>query len=284
MYQFLIIAYLFTIHVLNGRLFEDTNGEITCVANNGSSVVDYILASTDIFDSILHFKVGSEDFSDHFLLHCTLSLSDINLQDFESFEVNTNEKNWTRFKWKENYKTEFIQLFSRLFTRFKDKISTGNESVLSHLLEFIDIVQKAGKCMKVRYNQTKDNKKQPPWWDNECEMAKSNKYILLRKFRCTNTGMDLHSYKAAKARFKNICRSRRLKFEKEKRAELMNVSRNPREYWRFIKQSCSKNLNIGDKVSSETFVNYFKNLLNMEVTTENENLLKILYRKKTTMI
>ena len=54
----------------------------------------------------------------------------------------------------------------------------------------------------------------------------------------------------------------------------MNVSRNPREYWRFIKQSCSKNSNIGDKVSSETFVNYFKNLLNMEVTTENENLLQ----------
>ena len=60
--------------------------------------------------------------------------------------------------------------------------------------------------MKVKYNQTKGTKKQPPWWDNECEMAKSNKYILLRKFRRTNTGVDLHSYKAAKARFKNIFR------------------------------------------------------------------------------
>ena len=188
----------YNIHVLNGRLFEDTNGEITCVVNIGSSVVDYMLTSTALFDSNLHFKVGSEDFSDHFPLHCTLSLSDINLQDSESFEANTNEKNWTRFKWKENYKTEFTQLFSRLFTSFKDKISTGNESVLSHLSEFIDIVQKAGKCMKVRHNQTKGSKKQPPWWDNECEMAKSNKYILLRKFHRTNTGMDLHSLKQLK--------------------------------------------------------------------------------------
>ena len=65
-----------------------------------------------------------------------------------------------------------------------------------------------------------------------------------------------------------------MKFEKEKRAELISVSRNPREYWRFIKQNCSKNSNIGDKVSSETFVNYFKNLLNMEVTSENRNLLQ----------
>ena len=30
------------VHVLNGRLFNDTAGEITCVANNGSSVVDYM--------------------------------------------------------------------------------------------------------------------------------------------------------------------------------------------------------------------------------------------------
>ena len=82
----------YNIHVLNGRLFEDTNGEITCVANNGSSIVDYMLASTAKFDSVLHFKVGSEDFSDRFPLHCTLSLSDINLQDSKSFEGNTNGK------------------------------------------------------------------------------------------------------------------------------------------------------------------------------------------------
>ena len=54
----------------------------------------------------------------------------------------------------------------------------------------------------------------------------------------------------------------------------MNVSRNPREYWRFIKENCNINSNTGDKESSETSVNYFKNLLNMEVTNENENLLQ----------
>ena len=43
------------IHVLNGRLFDDKNGEITCVANGGSSVVDYILASTTLFESFQQF-------------------------------------------------------------------------------------------------------------------------------------------------------------------------------------------------------------------------------------
>ena len=36
------------VHVLNGR-FSDVNGHITCTANGGSSVVDYFVASTELF-------------------------------------------------------------------------------------------------------------------------------------------------------------------------------------------------------------------------------------------
>ena len=32
----------FNIHIFNGRLFNDKNGEYTCFANNGASVVDYM--------------------------------------------------------------------------------------------------------------------------------------------------------------------------------------------------------------------------------------------------
>ena len=44
-----------SIHVLNGRLFDDCTGEITCVSNNGRSVSDYMLASTRLFNSFTHF-------------------------------------------------------------------------------------------------------------------------------------------------------------------------------------------------------------------------------------
>ena len=63
------------IHVLNGRMLDDINGEITCTSNNCHSVVDNMLASTSLFDSFLHFQVSSKDFSDRFPLHCTLVLS-----------------------------------------------------------------------------------------------------------------------------------------------------------------------------------------------------------------
>ena len=108
----------YNIHVLNGRLFDDTNGEITCVANNGSSVVDYMLASTSLFDSFSEFRVGSDDFSDHFPLYCTISLPNMNLQDSEPFDANANQNNWARFKWKEYHKDVFTQFFSTLITSF----------------------------------------------------------------------------------------------------------------------------------------------------------------------
>ena len=63
------------IHILNGRLFLDTKGEMTCTENNGLSTVDYFIASTAVFDHVTDFGVGHEDFSDHFPLFCTLTFA-----------------------------------------------------------------------------------------------------------------------------------------------------------------------------------------------------------------
>ena len=127
--------------------------------------------------------------------------------------------------------------------------------------------------MKVKHKKLKKSINQPVWWDNECNTAKLHKYSLLRKFRRTDGRMDLHNYKAAKTRFKNLCRSKCLLFEKEKRTELANACKNPCEYWRKIKQHCDKK-SIQDQVSAETWLEYFRNLLNMNVETVNDALLQ----------
>lgn len=62
------------IHILNGRLFDDIEGNITCVSNEGRSIVDFIIASTSLFDKFLYFGIDHHDFSDHFPITCTLKL------------------------------------------------------------------------------------------------------------------------------------------------------------------------------------------------------------------
>ena len=60
----------FSIHIVNGRNNKNAEGEITCVANDGSSVVDYFIVSTDLFFNIAIFEVGDRSESVQVLLHC----------------------------------------------------------------------------------------------------------------------------------------------------------------------------------------------------------------------
>ena len=65
----------FNTHVFNGRLFNDKNGEYTCFANNGASVVNYMLASSSIFPYVTDFPVDNSMFSVHCPLYCAFSFS-----------------------------------------------------------------------------------------------------------------------------------------------------------------------------------------------------------------
>ena len=119
-------------------MFENVKGEITCVANAGRSVVDYMVASTSLFDSFTYFKVGCEDFSDHFPLVCRINLSCPG-QGIQNTNLNMNGNAWRKFKWKENLKDQFIYSFTTLFAELKTKISRANEPIVNFLPEFINI-------------------------------------------------------------------------------------------------------------------------------------------------
>ena len=60
------------IHMLNGRLYDDIDGNITCISNKGKSLVDYIIALTSLFDKCSYFYIGTQKFSDNFPVICKL--------------------------------------------------------------------------------------------------------------------------------------------------------------------------------------------------------------------
>ena len=57
----------YDVHILNGRLFDDIDGNFTCISNDGLNIVDYILASTNLFELFSSFSVNEYDVSDHFI-------------------------------------------------------------------------------------------------------------------------------------------------------------------------------------------------------------------------
>ena len=86
----------FNIHILNGRLFGDKDVNGTCLANNGTSVVDYMIALTTLFSKFTHFAVEDFDISDHLPIFCTLSLHErskvLTFDESQATETNVWEK------------------------------------------------------------------------------------------------------------------------------------------------------------------------------------------------
>ena len=88
--------------ILNGRKNGDPFGEITCYQLKGKAVVDYVISSLELFDSITHVKVG--DYSPFISDHCPLfyemhskidpkKINDVSLREYPStFFLNPQDK------------------------------------------------------------------------------------------------------------------------------------------------------------------------------------------------
>ena len=128
---------MFNIHILNGRLFNDLDGNYTCFANNGTSVVDYIIASTTLFSKFTNFGVDNFDISDHMPIYCTLTLN-VEQHTFDNTHRQTqgNESYaYEKYKWKHEYKDAFLVKFRESFRLFQQHFINQDISKLTKCYE-----------------------------------------------------------------------------------------------------------------------------------------------------
>ena len=137
--------------MLNGRLFADIDGNITCISNDRKSIVDYIIASSSLFDKFSSFAVDNYEVSDHFPLISTLKL--IRRNNMRHDTISTELGDWQKFKWKEFLKDDFLHKFHFYYSEFR-KLMVNNEYNLSHYLpDFINVFQSASDLMRVKLKQ-----------------------------------------------------------------------------------------------------------------------------------
>ncbi len=83
------ICNIFNLCIVNGRVRGDTHGEFTFIGNQGSSVNDYFICSTDFLSYISSLYVGDRTDSDHFPLDLSfVSSSLLNRYDECNEQVN----------------------------------------------------------------------------------------------------------------------------------------------------------------------------------------------------
>ena len=124
-------------HIINGRLFDDTCGNYTCLSNDGKSVVDYFITSKNVFDFVSYFTVGESHVSDHFPIICHFSLVKKNRDDDDA-NVNVPTFDFVRYLFR-NCKNEIINIIdtdineavNRIISLYQDCKNNGQRDIAS---------------------------------------------------------------------------------------------------------------------------------------------------------
>ena len=184
-------------HILNGRVSGDKNGDITFVANGGRSVADYMLANTGLYSFIQHFEVIVRVESDHFPMICK-----VNCAFNKSLRTNTatpasSVTNSATYKWLSKASTKFEEKLSDEFTERKiNKISDslsadvdgGKINTIASL--FQNLLGYWCSNMKVSRRAGKDNT-HVEWYDTECRKLKKKKFKFFNLFAKTGVSVFL---------------------------------------------------------------------------------------------
>ena len=246
---------------MNGRLYDDKDGNFTCFANNGTSLVDYIIASTSLFSKVSHFSIAEFDLSDHLPVCCTLRFEiepHSNNEPGENINLNT----WVHYKWNPNQQASFLHQFRNLYNNFRTTLDHSELSDLETLSQFMQIYYNAASSMKRVTNIFKSKtKKHSSWWDNDCSKAKYLKNNSLRHFRQTNSSHALNNYLNKKKHYTYVCKCKKVNMQKRNRAKLVNARKSPKEFWSTLKSSSRNTNNIG-KIKPSDWQSHFHQLLN----------------------
>lgn len=180
---------VYNIHIVNGRCSGDTEGNYTCIVNEGHSVVDYHIVSTELFPIIFYFNVEMRNESDHFPI-----FSQLKFVCKQENQDNENEPHCSpvyRFKWKEAKGNHFfIHVIHRnLETCRRNIIQCIDGNINDAVVAIVNVYTKPASNMRVNKADVLRNN-QPEWWDNECQRSMQCKYSLLRRFRWTNDEID----------------------------------------------------------------------------------------------
>ena len=261
---------LLDIHILNGRISGDEKGEFTCIANEGASVVDYNIASTDLFENISLFRVEDRDESVHFPLKCIISLQEQNQRAVLNVDEDEREcQPYVKYKWDDLKSTSFLNKFRDTLNSNYDRIVTSiNENTEEANAMFLQLFYSAAEFMKVSNNNgiRRNIFSNKPWWDTVCEAMRNRKMQALRLFRIIGTRCNLRNYINLRNRFKGICRDKKRAYECQNRQKLVQARNIPSKFWNLLK---GRTVSIKSKISPMQWYNYFKELFYFHEQGEN---------------
>ena len=257
--------------ILNGRKLGDIFGQYTSHQWNGSSVVDYVITSTNDINNILSFYVG--DFVPWLSDHCPLFTNiAINAQNSTEKHVEhmLNETEPGYF-WKENSKEKFeAKLLSNAIKNKVEHLLNHDETEPTELAKEIkNILLNIATNCKLKRTKSKLKNKTRPWFDKECLDTKKQIGKLGKSLRQNPQNIEIRNelfYK--KKALKHLVQKKKRHYNQSIIDELTSNRQNKRQkdFWKSLEKLNPDKKHKAPNISCHSLINHFKSTLNSKNT------------------
>lgn len=227
-------------HIVNGRKPGDKVGSITCITKNGSSLVDYVIATTNCFNHVIDLIVHSRSESDHLPVSCLLEIktNDRNIIHVETCNCPTSPI--LKYHWTERGKHKFTENEAsacNILLEFKQLVKDDIKAATYKLEEFLHICGHHLKSKHCNFQMSDNSKEQPKWFDEECEALKRKKYDHLNRFRMSRTKENLNNYLKEMKAFRALCKTKWQRYNDKLVNDIhkANIEGDCKQFWRKIK-------------------------------------------------
>ena len=256
------------VRIMNGRVGNDIGvGRYTFIGQRGCSLVDYVLASQELFNFVSEFEVqGPNILSDHCLINFSFEFKQQEVSQADKFEEVSG-----RYVWNNDFKNEYTEQLQS--TEVTDKLNLLNSKISlsescadtrSCVSDFVKIIEDVSspifKKVKRKGGESTTNVRLNPWYNDECQERKFYFLQMLDKYRACNNDENRLNMVKARSNYKKTIRQCRYAYDKGKTKKFCDSKyKNAKLYWNMLKElSYVKPANI----ALSSFEEYFKSINN----------------------
>ena len=254
------------LRIMNGRVSKDKNiGKFTYVGHAGSSLVDYVICSQELFDNIDHFEVLDPNImSDHCMINFTFTFDKQNCSETQSNLSYANVD--FKYVWNNDHKSEFVSNvstdeFAFNLDNIAERITSSDDEMsldtcindLTNL--FLDT---SAPLFKKSIISNDENVVYPnqPWFNEECFTKKGIFHKMLNRYRNYPCAENRKLMVNARSSYKSCIRKCRFLYDKDETLKLLNARHdNAKLYWNMLKQKSGV---VKSNITINNFESYFK--------------------------
>ena len=241
----------FDLQILNGAVDGDRDGCYTYISTTGNSVIDYFLVSCDFLPYCTYMFLRENIQTMHLCLELSVKGNVAGTTDRKAHVI-------TKLVWdarlSEMYTNQLQANFDKLdneiiVTTEENEIDVICEDVTRCFVEAAKCTRKRVTYRMIRYSQ--------PWFDIECQIAKSKLRSLLRLYRRTLITSIKLEYNRHRNLYKRLLGIKKLQYREAVTSRLLENIHDPAKFWMQIKQFSGRKY-LDSRIPVDTWFEHFR--------------------------